>query len=153
MAVNLKYDRIFIVLLVLGIVAYAAFQPQLRLKGPMPTEFLDETRLMVKKRTAEEQIANAYWKIAVTQVQWKYGYGYRLPDSPPPEFNVNVPELGPAASDPAYRLRYWRSLQRVWTLPSAWEKSYAWDLNAMTRSLQSAGRWLESQAQGLIGSR
>ena len=145
MSVNRKYDRAAIVVIVLVIVAYAAFQPKFRLRSDMPAEFLDESSSMpAKKRAAEEKIAMAYWRCAVNQIQWTYGYGHRLPDDPPAEFVVNLPEFDPEASDAATRDRYWRRLQRVWYLPSTWDKSYGWDLNSMTSSLQSAGQWLES---------
>jgi hypothetical protein len=152
MPVNRKYDITAIVVIVLAIVGYAAFQPKFRLRSDMPTEFLDESSTMpAKKRAAEEKIAQAYWRCAVNQIQWTFGYGHRLPESPPVEFTVDIPEFGAAASDAATRDRYWRRLQRVWYLPSAWEKSYGWDLNAMTSSLKSAGQWLESQTRKITG--
>jgi hypothetical protein len=152
MPVYRKYDRAAVVVIVVAIVSYAAFQPQFRVRPDAPAEFLDESRSMpASRRTAEEKIARAYWRCAVTQIQWTYGYGHRLPDNPPAEFVISASEVGPAANDTAMRDRYWRRLQRAWYLPNSWQKSYGWDLNAMGGSLQSAGRWLESQVRKITG--
>src|SRR5437868_2294947 len=152
MLVNRKYDRAAVVIILLALLAYAAVQPKFTLRSDMPAEFVDETSAMpVKKRVLEEKTAKAYWNCAVTQMQWTYGYGHRLPEDPPSEFVINVPELGPAANDPGTRDRYWRRLQRVWYVPTSWKKSSGLDVNAMTASLQSAGQWLESQVRSITG--
>ena len=132
------------VAIVFGIVAYASFQPTFRLKQEMPAAFADESSSWpAQKRVQEEKIARAYWQCALSNVQWKYGYGQRLPDDPPPEFLVTAKDIGTAASDPGSRLRCWHNLQRVWYLPNIWEKRYGWDLNSMSASLQASGTQLE----------
>jgi len=151
MSVNRKYDRGLIVLIVLVILAFAALQPRFTLRPDMPAEFADLQSIPPKKRPAEEKIARAYWNCAVTQIQWSYGYGRRLPDDAPPEFAVQADELASQANDPATRDRYWLGLQRVWYLPSTWNKTYGWDATAMKRSLQAAGQWMESQARKITG--
>ena len=72
MAVHRKHDIMAIVALVLCIVAYASFRSEFRLRAQMPAEFFDASRVPANKRISEEKIARAYWKCAVTQVQWKY---------------------------------------------------------------------------------
>jgi hypothetical protein len=129
---------------VLGIVAYASFQPTLKLKSEMPGAFINESSSWSpQKRTQEEKIARAYWQCALNSVQWNYGFGHRLPDDPPPEFLVTEKDVGTAASDVGSRDRYWHNLQRVWNLPNSWEESYGWDLNSMSASLQASGARLE----------
>ena len=78
MAVHRKYDIAAIVVVVLCILAYASFQPKFRLRTEMPVEFFDASRLAPAKRVSEERIAKAYWKCAVSEVQWKYGYDERV---------------------------------------------------------------------------
>jgi hypothetical protein len=129
---------------VLGIVAYASFQPTLKLKSEMPGAFINESSSWSpQKRTQEEKIARAYWQCALNSVQWNYGFGHRLPDDPPPEFLVTEKDVGTAASDVGSRDRYWHNLQRVWNLPNSWEESYGWDWNSMSASLQASGARLE----------
>lgn len=138
------------VLLVAGVLGYAAFQPKYHLRSQMPRDFIEISDAMpADKRAAEEQIARAYWQCAVTQVQWMYGYGHRLPEKPPAEFAVHSAAPGNSASAPATRDRYWRRLQRVWYLPTTWEESYGWDLQTMTRSLESGVKWVEKKIQNL----
>lgn len=151
MSVNRKYDKAAILLIVV-LVGFFAFQPRFRLREDMPSEFVSDLgSVPSKQRAAEEKIARAYWHCAVTQTQWTYGYGQRLPESPPAEFNVDPTELGPESIQTATRERYWKHLQHVWYLPTAWNKTYAWDVNAVTSSLDSAGAWLESQLARLTG--
>jgi hypothetical protein len=139
-----KTVTLMFVAIVLGIVAYASFQPTLRLKSEMPAAFVDaSSSWSLQKRVQEEKIARAYWQCALNNVQWRYGYGHRLPDDPPPEFLVTAKEVGTAASDSGSRIRYWHNLQRVWYLPNTWEKGYGWDLNSMSASLQASGARLE----------
>lgn len=138
--------------LVLGIIVYGSFQPTLRLKEDMPKGFMDDVSSWpAPKRAQEERLARAYWKVALNSVQWNYGYGHRLPDDPPPEFLVTAKEVG-TATDPSSRVRYWRNLERVWYLPTAWEKTYGFDLNSMSASLQAAGSRLELFLRRLTGA-
>jgi hypothetical protein len=153
MLVNRKYDKATILIIAAGFLAYASFQPRFRLRTALPREFIDESSSWpAEKRVSEEKVARAYWNCAVTQIQWKYGYGHRLPQDLPPEFAVSTEELGPTAGDPATRARYWRKLQQVWYLPSIWEKAYGWDLTSITSSLRSGGEWLQHQIQRITGS-
>ncbi len=82
MAVRRKHDILIIVVLVLAIIAYGAIRSEFRLRPDMPIEFFDGSGLPPAKRASERKIAEAYWKCAVKQVQWKYGYAHRLPDEP-----------------------------------------------------------------------
>lgn len=150
MWINRRWDKVAVLALASCLVAYSAMQPKYRLKDNPPREFLHEAySVPAAKRDIEEKIARAYWKCAVTRVQWAYGYGHRLPESPPSEFVLSGNELGGEASSALMRSRYWRRLQAVWYLPNAWDKEYGWDLGWVRRAVMSSGDWFEEQWQNL----
>jgi hypothetical protein len=146
-----RHDLTFIVVIVLCVVAYASFRTEFRLRENMPVEFFDPSRVPAGHRASEEKIARAYWKAAVTQVQWVYGYAHRLPDEPPDEFVVTNGEAGPAAHDPAVRARYWQKLRDVWGISAVWHEKYEWNTIVLRQSFQSAGQWLESMMRRITG--
>jgi len=151
---NRKSDRLVIVTILVGIaaLAYASFQATFRLRAEMPQGFVADSRsLPAQSRAQEEKLARAYWQSA-RSIQWRYGYGHRLPDDPPPEFLVTAQDVGTAASDIGSRARYWRQLQKMWYLPDNWEKTYTFDLPSLTRSLQSGGARLELWLRSVTGS-
>ena len=153
MLLSRKFDLAAVVAIAIGIAAYAAFQPRLHLRTDTPPEFFDASVFPATRQRVEEQrIADAYWKCAVNQIQWKYGYAHRLPEDPPVEFAVTTADAGPAANDSATRIRCWRKLRQVWYVPSVWKKDYGLDFTSMKRSLQSAGDWLQYQVWRLTGS-
>jgi hypothetical protein len=145
MLVNRRYDKLAVLVIVVGLLVYATIQPSFRLRPTMPSDFPDDSKSWTpQKRFAEEQIAEAYWNLAVSQVQWKYGYAQRLPDEPPPEFVITRSGLAPLANDPGTRIRYWRRLQQMWYLPTTWQKQYGWSLRPMLDYIQRIGQWLDS---------
>ena len=142
MLVNRKFDVLAVLLLVV-IIGYVLLQPGYRLKADPPPEFLrDAHALPLAKRAAEEKIARVYWKCAVANIQWQYGYGHRLPAPPPPEFTVSSQEFGSAANDVETRTRYWKKLQQVWYVRGVWRKEYDGNFRPMRNWLQAAGDWL-----------
>jgi hypothetical protein len=151
MAVHRRHDILAIVIVVLCVVAYAAFRTDLRLREQMPTEFFDGAHLPPPQRASEEKIARAYWKCAVTQIQWKYGYAHRLPDEPPDEFSVTAEEAGAAAGNSALRSRYWQRLRVIWDATDIWQEHYEWSPIVFKESLQSAGDWLERLMRRVTG--
>jgi hypothetical protein len=151
MPLTRKHDVLYILALVLLVIAYAAFRSEFRLQSDMPVEFFDGSRVPRAQRAAEEKIAKAYWKCAVTQVQWKYGYAHRLPDEPPDEFQVTTEEAGAAAHDSAVRARYWQKLRDVWSISGVWSEQYEWNTVVLRQSLQSAGQWLERVMRRITG--
>ena len=153
MWLNRTFDRP-VILIVLGLLTFAAFRsirPKYHLRTEMPPEFVDASTspppARVPKRAAEERIARAYWKCAVLQIQWSYGYAQRLPPDPPPSFMVNEADAGRGANDFVIRDRYWRRLQALWYSPGVWQKDHGWDIESWRAPLQSAGSWLTEQAQ------
>jgi hypothetical protein len=151
MAVQRRYDIIAIVAVVLCVAAYASFRSEFRLRPRMPIEFFDSSSVRPEKRTTEEKIASAYWKCAVTQIQWKYGYAHRLPDEPPVEFSVSTAEDGNAANDPVVRSRYWQKLRVAWGVSAVWQEQYEWNTISLRESLRSTGEWLELHMRRIVG--
>jgi hypothetical protein len=151
MAVHRRYDIMAIVAIVLCVVAYASLRSEFRLRPRMPVEFFDASQVAADRRVAEEKIARAYWKCAVTQVQWKYGYAHRLPEEPPDEFAITSEEAGVAARDSAVRARYWQRLRGVWGVSAVWHKEYEWNTISLRESLQSAGDWLGRTMRRITG--
>jgi hypothetical protein len=151
MAVHRKHEMLAIVAVVLCIAAYASFRTEFRLRPAMPVEFFDGSRVPAEKRAVEERIAKAYWKCAVSQIQWQYGYAHRLPDEPPAEFSVTTAEAGSAANDSAVRARYWQKLRAVWGVSAVWQEQYEWNTISLTQSLRSGGDWLERHMRRIIG--
>lgn len=151
MEVRRRYDIMAIVALVICVAAYASFRSEFRLRSAMPREFFDPSRVPVEKRAAAERIAEAYWKCAVTQIQWQYGYAHRLPEEPPEEFFVTTAEAGSAANDSALRARYWQKLREVWVISTVWHEQYVWNTISLAQSLRSAGEWLERHMRRIVG--
>jgi hypothetical protein len=151
MAVHRRFDILAIVAIVVCVVAYASFRSEFRLRPRMPVEFFDASQVAADRRVSEEKIARAYWRCAVTQVQWRYGYAHRLPEEPPDEFAVTPEEAGAAARDSAVRARYWQKLREVWVMSAVWHEEYEWNTISLRESLQSAGQWLERAMRRITG--
>jgi len=151
MAVHRKHDIVAIVAVVLCVLAYASFRTEFRLREQMPAEFSDSSHVPKNRHASEEKIARAYWKCAVTQIQWKYGYAHRLPDEPPQEFAVTVEDAGATAHDAVLRAHYWTRLRVIWNESEIWQEKYTWSPISLKESLQSAGQWLELHMRRIVG--
>ena len=151
MAVHRRYDIMAIVAFVIIVALYASIRSEFRLRAEMPVEFFDASRVPAEKRAAEGKIAEAYWKCAVTQIQWQYGYAHRLPDEPPASFSVTAADAGSAAQDSAVRGRYWQKLRAVWGISTVWHERYEWNTISLTESMRSAGQWLETHVRRVVG--
>ena len=146
-----KYDVLAVIALVLGVLAIASFRSEFRLHATMPPEFFDAKRVAGEKRASEERIARAYWKCAVTQVQWKYGYAHRLPEQPPQEFALNESELGLLARDEAARRYYWHQLRTVWAVSGVWQNHWEFSFVAFRQSMQTGGEWWKELVRSIVG--
>jgi hypothetical protein len=135
---------IFPVVLVIALFG-SSYRGKYHLRSEMPAAFFGEDLPF------EEKIANAYWKSAQMNIQWRYPYSSPLPPDPPAVFQIDAPDLEPAASDPAIRLLYWQHLQRVWYSPEIWHKDYGWDFSWISDPLASGGTWLKDIAGKLFG--
>ena len=126
------------------VIAGAAFsvRPVRRLKITPPDAFFDEYYRVAERGTlhaAEQKLAHAYWECALQQVQREYPSNADLPNSPPPEFKVDVKQLalGRFKEDADTRLGYWQRLRAVWASPGTWDKSYEWNTEWVHRLLSS----------------
>jgi hypothetical protein len=151
MALRRRHDVIIIAALVLAAIAYGASRSEFRLRPDMPLDFFDGSNLVPQRRASERRIAQAYWDSAVKQVQWKYGYGSRLPIDPPPDFSVSADEVGPAAKDETVRRHYWQQLRVTWNLSSAWKTQYELSSISFRQTLQSAGEWWGQLTRNMFG--
>jgi hypothetical protein len=140
---------IFPVVLVIALFG-SSYRGKYHLRSEMPAAFFGED-LPSKNASFEEKIANAYWKSTQMNIQWRYPYSSPLPPDPPAVFQIDAPDLEPAASDPAIRLLYWQHLQRVWYSPEIWHKDYGWDFSWISDPLASGGTWLKDIAGKLFG--
>ena len=151
MAVHRKHDIVGIVVVVLCVLAYASLRSEFRLREQMPASFFDASHVPKERVAAEEKAARAYWKCAVEQIQWKYGYAHRLPDEPPEEFAVTEEDAGATPHDAALRSRYWIRLRAMWNESGIWHEKYEWSPISLKESLQSAGQWLERHMRNISG--
>jgi hypothetical protein len=116
-----------ILLLLLAI--YVASSPVIRLRATPPLAFFDESpSWTAKQRARENQLARAYWDLAVRDIEEQYGFGTTLPLDPPDNFKVEEKgRFGDVSKvDPAARNRYWERLREVWPLPDSWERMPGW---------------------------
>jgi hypothetical protein len=113
----------------------------MRLRAEPPAGFFEERpEWSAKQRAREEQLARAYWALALQDVQATYSFGMKLPDDPPAEFKVEEKSASGSGLkvDPVMRTRYWEKLRRVWVMPKAWEKSPGWSKDSIRSALESA---------------
>ena len=146
-----KFDWVLVALFALGLFLYASYQPRFRLRTEVPADFIDEPLARSSQKPGPDaKIARAYWNCLVNDIQWQYGYGHTLPVNPPPGFTaIERPNLAP--EDAASRVRYWGRAQRVWHLPTTWQKAYEWDFHWTTDWIQSGGEALHHVFQHLGG--
>jgi hypothetical protein len=128
-----------VVLLVFAI--YVSSSPVVRLRAKPPQAFFDESqRLIAKQRTREDQLARAYWDIALRNIETKYRFGSILPADPPDSFQVE--EKDPSGTilkvDAAARTRYWEKLREVWAQSDSWERTSDWNLDWIRSAWHSA---------------
>lgn len=140
-------DKVIIAVVVGIILVVISYHPQYRLRSDMPPGFFKANAGSEDSRhSLEERIAWGYWESAMMDIQWKYSRVQPLPPEPPTEFHLNAAALGPAASDPATRLMYWKRLQQVWGEPSTWTQHYEWNWNWAGDPIAAAGSWIRYEA-------
>jgi hypothetical protein len=111
---------------------YASSSPVVRLRTKPPAAFFEESPSWnAKQRAREDELARAYWDIAVRDIETKYGFGTTLPTDPPDSFEVE--EKGALGTTPrvdsAARARYWEKLRDVWPRSDSWERTSDWNLH------------------------
>ena len=110
--------------------------PLMQLRAQPPAEFIDDSANWGSARRAREQeVARAYWQVAVANLQGKYPFGSELPTEPPNEFDAGkkyLPSAGAkAASDT--RDHYWQKLRKIWVQRDSWEENSEWDAQWASR--------------------
>jgi hypothetical protein len=105
---------------------YASDSPLVRLRATPPAAFFAESpQWNAKQRAREDQLARAYWNIALRDIETKYRFGSSLPTDPPDIFKVE--ENGPSEATPridsAARARYWEKLREAWPRYDSWDQT------------------------------
>jgi len=145
MAKDYRYPRWLLVIVPAVVFIYFSYQPVTELRSEMPAQFVDvRPNAGAAERAAEERIAQAYWDLARSDIQWKYAHGVALPDSPPERFRISLSEPPGPEVLAASRLPYWRRLQRVWLQPSSWVTARTWSVDWLTSPVISVIEWIRS---------
>jgi len=110
--------------------------PLMQLRAQPPAEFIDDSaNWSSARRVREQEVARAYWQVAVAALQGKYPFGSELPIEPPSEFDAGkkyLPSAGAkAASDT--RDHYWEKLRKIWVQRDSWEENSEWDAQWASR--------------------
>ncbi len=102
----------------------------MQLQPKAPAEFIEQSpNWSAKRRAREEEVAEAYWRVAVVGLQKRYPFGSELPSEPPTEFEVErkyVATSGAKAFSET-RARYWENLRRSWVQRESWEERHEWN--------------------------
>ncbi len=108
----------------------------MELKNDPPAGFVYENPAWSPQLRAHQlQLAQAYWMIAINDLQHRFPYGKPLPAAAPPDFQVNQNGL---RDDLATRARYWQEIKQIWTSPSDWQM-----IPVSGNTLQNIFAWAE----------
>jgi hypothetical protein len=110
----------------------------MRLQPEAPAEFIEQNvNWSAKRRAQEEEVAQAYWRVAVVSLQERYPFGSELPAAPPTEFQVEKKYVttGGAKAFSATRVCYWENLRRTWVQPQSWVERHEWSTQWAARLL------------------
>jgi len=141
------FTAIVLILIASAVFTFVSIKETFRLRPEMPQQFIDTS--VPTQRSTEERIARAYWDCTTLYIQGKYVHEQRLPEEPPSEFAIALPDPGQDTPDPSSRIRYWRRLRSVWYAPESWHKTYEWDFNWVTEWTETTQRWLNNHVPGL----
>jgi hypothetical protein len=103
----------------------------MQLQPEAPAEFIEQNATWsAKRRAREEEVAQAYWRIAVVGLQKRYPFGSELPAEPPTEFQVDkkYAAIGGAKAFSETRTRYWENLRRSWLQRESWVERHEWNM-------------------------
>jgi ABC-type cobalt transport system substrate-binding protein len=113
---------------VLGV--YLSRGAVMQLQPEAPAEFIEQSpNWNAKRRAREEEVAQAYWQVAVVSLQQKYPFGSGLPADPPPEFQIDNKYVAPGGAKAFSETRaiYWENLRRSWVQPQSWVERHEWN--------------------------
>jgi hypothetical protein len=102
----------------------------MQLQPEAPAEFIEQSpNWNAKRRAREEEVAQAYWQVAVVSLQEKYPFGSELPVDPPPEFQIDNKYVAPGGAKAFSETRalYWENLRRSWVQPQSWVERHEWN--------------------------
>lgn len=111
---------------VIAFMIYFFTSPVVRLRATPPAAFFDDNpSWTAKQRAHENDLARAYWNVAVTAIEAQYAFGTVLPSDPPAAFQVgaNTASGEAATADQSTRTRYWQKLREVWPQADSWERT------------------------------
>jgi uncharacterized protein YcaQ len=126
----------------------------LQLQPEAPAEFIEQSpNWSAKRRAREEEVAQAYWRIAVVGLQERYPFGSKLPVEPPSEFQIEKKyvTMGGAKAFSETRARYWENLRRSWVQREFWVERHEWNTQWAARLLHiwdqlSLRKWMKTRA-------
>ena len=127
---------IFLAVSVPVLAVYLWPAPVMQLPAQPPAEFLDDSANWGSaRRVREQEVARAYWQVAVADLQGKYPFGSELPIEPPSEFDAGKRYLQAAGPKAASETRdhYWQKLRKIWVRRDSWEESTEWDAQWASR--------------------
>ena len=102
----------------------------MQLQPEAPAEFIEQSpNWSAKRRAREEEMAQAYWRVAVVSLQERYPFGSELPAEPPTEFQVDKKYVatGGAKAFSETRALYWENLRRSWVQRQSWVERHEWN--------------------------
>ncbi len=121
---------IFLAVSVPVLAVYLWPAPLMQLPAQPPAEFMDDSANWgPARRVREQEVARAYWQVAVADLQGKYPFGSELPTEPPSEFDAGKRYLPAAGAKAASETRdhYWQKLRKIWVERDSWEETSEWD--------------------------
>jgi len=132
---------LFLAITVPPLCVYISTPPpaQLRLQAERPPDYVDQNpNWNSKRRDREEEVAQAYWRVAVENLQGKYPFGSELPADPLPEFQVDSKYDPPGGAKALTETRnyYWERLRSCWLQREYWVETPVGNVNWITRLRQ-----------------
>ena len=118
-----------VVMVALSLV-YLSRRTVMRLQPEAPAEFIEQNaNWSAKRRAREQEVAEAYWRIAVEGLQERYPFGSELPAEPPTEFQIDKKyvAMGGAKAFSETRARYWENLRISWVQRESWVERHEWN--------------------------
>jgi hypothetical protein len=98
----------------------------MQLRNDAPAEFVDDNPTWsAKRRSREQEVAQAYWRAAAVTLQAKYPFGSDLPAEPPDDFQVDntYAPAGGAKALADLRQHYWDKTREAWHQHAFWVES------------------------------
>jgi len=130
------------VLTVTVILLLLSFDLPMRLQTQAPQQFRAVAVGFENKPNPE--IADEYWNLTVSVVQWKYPYGSWLPQNPPSEFKLPVLSSAAKKGGEAARQQYWSKLRELWPRPEIWRRQLEFDVSWVGRAVHTVINFLST---------